>query len=65
MVKLANAPIVDAVKMATKVPASIMKEEKMGEIKQGYVADFVVFDEDVNVKRTIVAGKTVYEGENL
>lgn len=65
MVKLAEAPIVDAVKMATKVPASIMKEEKMGEIKKGYFADFVIFDDDINVKYTIVAGKTVFEGENL
>ncbi len=63
MVKLANATIVDAVKMATKVPASIMKEEKMGEIKQGNFADFVIFDEDINIKKTIVAGKTVFEGE--
>jgi len=62
MVKLANASLVDAVKMATKTPALIMKEEKMGEIKQGYFADFVIFDEDINVKKTIVAGKTVFEG---
>ncbi len=61
MVNLAGATLTDAVKMATKTPASIMKMQNVGEIKQGFAADFVIFDKDINVKQTIVAGKTVYK----
>lgn len=61
MVKMAGASLIDAIKMATKTPATIMKIKNIGEIKVGYAADFVIFDKDINVKQTIVAGKTVYK----
>lgn len=61
MVQMAGATLTDAVKMATKTPASIMKLKNIGEIKVGYAADFAIFDKDINIKQTIVAGKTVYK----
>lgn len=61
MVNMGGASLTDAVKMATKTPAKIMGLSEMGEIKEGFVADFVVFDENINVKQTIVKGKTIYK----
>ena len=47
--------IVSAVYMMTKVPANILGLKK-GEIKEGYDADIIIFDKDVNVKKVFVMG---------
>ena len=60
MVNLAHAPLTDAVKMATKTPARIMKLNDRGMLREGLRADIVIFDENINVSRTIVNGRTVY-----
>ena len=54
--KLCNIPLVDSVYMASKVPALLLNENK-GEIKEGYDADIIVFDEDINIKDIFVMGK--------
>lgn len=60
MVKLAEVPLTDAVKMATVTPARILGIENKGLLKTGFDADIVIFDEDINVKNTIVNGRMVF-----
>ncbi|MDP9077470.1 MAG: N-acetylglucosamine-6-phosphate deacetylase [Bacteroidota bacterium] len=62
MVKLADVPLLNAVEMATLTPATIMKiEDKKGSITRGMDADIVIFDADINIEKTIIKGKVVYE----
>ena len=51
----AGIPLVEAVKMITAVPAEIM-DIKKGNLKKGYDADIVFFDENINVLSVIVGG---------
>jgi len=54
-----NTPLnmLEAVSMATSVPARICKvNNTKGYIKKGYDADIVIFDADINIKKTFVAG---------
>jgi len=62
-VKKVGIPLVSAVKMITEVPARIMKLDNKGSIKSGYDADIVIFDDDINVKYTIVNGKVVCKND--
>ena len=52
-VKKAGIPLTDAVKMITQTPATIMNLDKKGKIMYGYDAEFVIFDEDINVVEVI------------
>ena len=52
--------IMEAVSMATSVPARIIKvNDTKGHLKPGYDADIIVFDPDINVMTTIVGGRVV------
>ena len=53
-----GAPLVDAVKMITAVPAQIMKLNK-GELAIGKDADIIVFDDHINVSDVFVMGNKV------
>lgn len=57
MNKQVNIPLTECIKMMTEVPAKIMRLEKRGSIKEGYFADLVFFDKDINVKKVIIEGK--------
>ncbi len=51
----------DAVRMATFNPAKAINfSDRKGEIKEGMDADIAIFDDDVNVKLTIVDGEVRY-----
>ena len=63
MIRLAGATLSDAVKMAAATPAAIMGFRDRGRLETGLRADLVLFDEDLAVKRTIVAGTTVFCGQ--
>ena len=55
-----NMPLYEVVKMATLNPAKHCKvSHKKGLIKEGYDADLVLFDENINIKKVIVSGKTI------
>jgi N-acetylglucosamine-6-phosphate deacetylase len=62
MIKMADVPLPEAVRMAALTPATIMKmADKKGSIEVGKDADIVIFDEDINIEKTIIKGKVVYE----
>jgi len=62
MINVASVPLADAVTMMTSTPARIMKvENKKGSLDKGKDADIVIFDDDVNIKMTMVKGKVIYE----
>ncbi|KYZ76541.1 N-acetylglucosamine-6-phosphate deacetylase [Anaerosporomusa subterranea] len=62
MIKLANAPLTEAVKMASLTPARILNiSHKTGSLSVGLAADIVLFDEDINVSLTMVDGKIVFK----
>ncbi len=56
-VKDAEISLPSAVKMMTENPAKVMGLEKLGKIEEGYQADFVIFDEDINVLKVISRGE--------
>lgn len=56
--KNVGLPLYEAVKMASYNPAKHCKvEDRKGLIKEGYDADLVLFDEDINIKKVFVNGK--------
>ncbi|HMI05223.1 MAG TPA: N-acetylglucosamine-6-phosphate deacetylase [Pedobacter sp.] len=62
MVNMADVPLIDAIRMITKTPASIMGiDSKKGTLTVGKDADIVIFDENINISTTIVNGKVVYK----
>jgi len=64
MVNMAGVPLIEAVKMATAVPAKIMKAHTKGELVPGKDADIVLFDDDINISRTIIGGRVVFSAGN-
>lgn len=61
MVKEAGCDIVQAVRMMTVNPAKIMGVYgSKGSLSRGKDADLVIFDDDINVKHTIIGGRAVY-----
>ena len=61
MVQVAGCSMADAVRMITENPARVMGiSDRKGALKSGMDADVVIFDENVNIKNTIINGKIVY-----
>lgn len=61
MVNIAEVPLVEAVKMMTLTPARMMKiDQQKGSIQKGKDADFVIFDDNINVSYTILEGNVIY-----
>ncbi len=61
MVQIAGCSIAEAVRMITENPAKIMGiSERKGQVKTGMDADIVIFDDNINIKNTIITGKIVY-----
>ena len=58
-VKEADLPLLDAVKMITETPASIMKLASKGKIAPDMDADLVVFDDDINVRAVFAHGALI------
>ncbi|MFZ5646797.1 MAG: N-acetylglucosamine-6-phosphate deacetylase [Bacillota bacterium] len=61
MVKLAEVPLHEAIRMASLNPARLLgKESSKGALAPGMDADIVLLDKDLNVKLTMVNGEVVY-----
>jgi N-acetylglucosamine-6-phosphate deacetylase len=54
----------DALLMASTIPAEILTLRTKGKIRQGFDADLVVLDQDLNVAMTMVSGEMVYQRES-
>lgn len=62
LVKNAGISMSEAVKMLTATPARIMKvQNSKGRIEIGFDADLVIFDNEFEIKSTIVNGELVYQ----
>ncbi len=61
MVKMADVPLLDAVKMAAKTPASILGiSDRKGSLLPGKDADILIFNDDIEIQTTIINGKVIY-----
>lgn len=57
-------PLADAIRMATSTPAAIIGvADRKGDLAAGLDADIVIMDRDVNVRRTFVRGRDVYNAD--
>lgn len=56
-----NIPKEEAFKMASDTPAKYINVKK-GKFESGYDADFFIADDKLNVLKTYIGGKIVYEG---
>lgn len=64
IMEVTGCSLADAVQMATRNPAKLYGFTDRGAIKPGMRADLILFSLDnfrLNIKKTIVAGKVVYE----
>lgn len=58
--KNSNIPLYEVVKMASFNGAKHCKvDDHKGRIKEGYDADLILFDDDINIKRVFVSGKEI------
>lgn len=57
MYKTVGIPLPECIKMMCQMPAKVMGLSDRGKLEPGYVADFVFFDDDVNVKKVILQGE--------
>jgi len=65
MINLADIPLLQAVKMMTLTPARIMKADHIkGSLVKGKDADIVIFDADIQVQKTFVNGRLVFDKGN-
>lgn len=60
MINIAEVPLEDAVYMASKTPAKILGIDEKGDILAGYDADIIIFDEEINIQKTIIGGEVVF-----
>ena len=62
MTSIAGCSIPEAVKMMSENPARIMGVfASKGSLEAGKDADVVVFDENINIRKTIIGGRVVFE----
>ena len=62
MQKHTSMSLVEVVNAVTKIPAQRLGLKK-GELKMGYDADIVIFDENFSIIQTLVAGKVKYNSK--
>ena len=60
MVQLADVPLYEAVKMATLVPAHLLRvDDRKGVLAEGRDADILIFDGNVDISGIILRGKVI------
>ncbi|OQA00950.1 MAG: N-acetylglucosamine-6-phosphate deacetylase [Planctomycetes bacterium ADurb.Bin401] len=60
-VRMLGIDLCQAVKMASTNPAKVLKIKNKGLIKEGFDADLVMFDKEINILKTFIKGKCCYE----
>ncbi|MEJ8734078.1 MULTISPECIES: N-acetylglucosamine-6-phosphate deacetylase [Mediterraneibacter] len=54
-----NIPLLDVIRMATLTPAQVIGvDDHKGKICEGYDADFILLDKELNIKAVIARGRT-------
>lgn len=62
MMGMADVSLIEAVRMITATPARIMGvDNRKGSLVSGKDADVLIFDDQINIKTTIVQGRIVYQ----
>lgn len=62
MIKKADVPLVDAVRMATSTPAKIIGIDKTkGSLSSDKDADIVVFNKDIDIRMVFIKGEIIYD----
>jgi len=62
MHQVGEFPLVDCVRMMTATPARIAGiDNRKGSLLPGKDADIVIFDENINIKTTIIEGNVIYK----
>jgi len=60
MIHLAGVPLLHAVQMITTTPAQICRiEDRKGSITAGKDADIVIFDDNIQIKTTVINGSVI------
>ncbi len=61
MMTKADVSLTDAIRMITQTPASIMGvADSIGSLTPGKNADLVIFDQNIEIEKTIIKGRIVY-----
>lgn len=62
MIQMAEIPMLEAVRMITQTPARILGlDQEKGCLLPGKDADIVIFNDQVEIQKTIVQGRIIYE----
>jgi N-acetylglucosamine-6-phosphate deacetylase len=62
MINMAGVSLIDAIKMITQTPASIMNiSDRKGSLSVGKDADLVIFDENISIYTTMIKGNIIYQ----
>lgn len=62
MINMASVSLIDAIKMITQTPASIMNiSDRKGSLTVGKDADLVIFDENISIYTTMIKGNIIYQ----
>ena len=62
MLNLAEVPLVETIQMITETPARIMGvSDRKGSLAKGKDADVVIFNDQIEVQKTFVKGRLVYQ----
>ena len=62
MLIMAEVPLVETIQMITETPARIMKvSDRKGSLAKGKDADVVIFNDQIEVQKTFVKGRLVYQ----
>jgi len=61
MIQMAEIPLIDAIKMMSTTPARIMGvQTTKGSLEVGKHADIVIFNEQIEIDKTIIKGEVLY-----
>ena len=61
VIKQAQIPLLDAVRMMTATPAQILRFDRKGSLVEGKDADVLIFDDDIAIEKTIAMGEVIFE----
>ena len=61
MVQQAGVSVQDAIKMITANPARVLNLKGKGNLKEGYDADIVIFDESIQIKTVMLNGVVIVQ----